>query len=38
MLINQSGAFADARHIIGELMKNVKFPRKVDANFADELV
>lgn len=32
------GSAADAEHIVGELMKGFKLPRKPEAGFADKLV
>lgn len=38
LVAGNGGSAADAEHIVGELMKGFKLPRKPDANFADKLV
>ena len=38
LVAGNGGSAADAEHIVGELMKGFKLPRKPDADFADKLV
>lgn len=38
LIAGNGGSAADAEHIVGELMKGFKLPRKPDADFADKLV
>lgn len=38
LIAGNGGSAADAEHIVGELMKGFKLPRKVDAAFADALM
>lgn len=38
LVAGNGGSAADAEHIVGELMKGFKLPRKTDADFADKLV
>lgn len=38
LVAGNGGSAADAEHIVGELMKGFKLPRKPDANFADKLI
>ena len=38
LIAGNGGSGADAEHIVGELMKGFKLPRKPDADFADKLV
>lgn len=38
LIAGNGGSAADAEHIVGELMKGFKLPRKIDADFADKLV
>lgn len=38
LVAGNGGSAADAEHIVGELMKEFKLPRKPQADFADKLV
>ena len=38
LVAGNGGSAADAEHIVGELMKGFKLPRKPDADFAEKLV
>ena len=38
LIAGNGGSAADAEHIVGELMKGFKLPRKPDADFADKLI
>lgn len=38
LIAGNGGSAADAEHIVGELMKGFKLPRKPDADFAEKLV
>ena len=38
LVAGNGGSAADAEHIVGELMKGFKLPRKIDADFADKLI
>lgn len=38
LVAGNGGSAADAEHIVGELMKGFKLPRKLDADFADKLI
>lgn len=38
LIAGNGGSSADAEHIVGELMKGFKLPRKLQADFADKLV
>lgn len=38
LVAGNGGSAADAEHIVGELMKGFKLPRKTDEEFADKLV
>lgn len=38
LVAGNGGSAADAEHIVGELMKGFKLPRKPEADFAEELV
>ena len=38
MICGNGGSAADAEHIVGELMKGFKLPRKPDADFAEKLI
>ena len=38
LVAGNGGSAADAEHIVGELMKGFKLPRKPDADFADKLI
>ena len=38
LVCGNGGSAADAEHIVGELMKGFKLPRKPDADFAEKLV
>lgn len=38
LVAGNSGSAADAEHIVGELMKGFKLPRKPEADFAEKLV
>lgn len=38
LIAGNGGSAADAEHIVGELMKGFKLPRKPDVDFADKLV
>lgn len=38
LVAGNGGSAADAEHIVGELMKGFKLPRKPDVDFADKLV
>lgn len=38
LVVGNGGSAADAEHIVGELMKGFKLPRKPQADFADKLV
>ena len=38
LVAGNGGSAADAEHIVGELMKGFKFPRKPDIDFADKLI
>lgn len=38
LVAGNGGSAADAEHIVGELMKGFKLPRKPDADFADSFV
>ena len=38
LVAGNGGSAADAEHIVGELMKGFKLPRKSDTDFADKLV
>ena len=38
LVCGNGGSAADAEHIVGELMKGFKLPRRVDDSFADRLV
>lgn len=38
LVAGNGGSAADAEHIVGELMKGFKLPRKPNADFADKLV
>ena len=37
-MAGNGGSAADAEHIVGELMKGFKLPRKPEADFAEKLV
>lgn len=37
LVAGNGGSAADGEHIVGELMKGFRLPRKIDANFADRL-
>ena len=38
LVAGNGGSAADAEHIVGELMKGFKLPRKPEADFAEKLV
>ena len=38
LIAGNGGSAADAEHIVGELMKGVKLPRKLNENFTDKLI
>lgn len=38
LVAGNGGSAADAEHIVGELMKGFKLPRKAEADFAEKLV
>ena len=38
LIAGNGGSAADAEHIVGELMKGFKLPRKLQANFAEKLI
>ena len=38
LVAGNGGSASDAEHIVGELMKGVKFPRRVDGRFAERLI
>ena len=38
LIAGNGGSAADAEHIVGELMKGFKLPRKSDVEFAEKLV
>lgn len=38
LIAGNGGSAADAEHIVGELMKGFKLPRKPDADFAEKLI
>lgn len=38
LIAGNGGSAADAEHIVGELMKGFKLPRKLNADFADKLI
>ena len=38
LVAGNGGSAADAEHIVGELMKGFKLPRKADVDFADKLI
>lgn len=38
LIAGNGGSAADADHIVGELMKGFRLPRKLDKNYADELI
>lgn len=38
LVVGNGGSAADAEHIVGELMKGFKLPRKPEADFAEKLV
>lgn len=38
LVAGNGGSAADAEHIVGELMKGFKMPRKLDSDFAEKLV
>ena len=38
LIAGNGGSNADAEHIVGELMKNFKIPRKCSKSFADQLI
>mgnify|MGYP004465283739 CR=1 FL=1 len=38
LIAGNGGSAADAEHIVGELMKGFKLPRKIDSNFASKLI
>ena len=38
LVAGNGGSAADAEHIVGELMKGFKLPRKPDTDFADKLM
>ena len=38
LVAGNGGSAADAEHIVGELMKGFKLPRKPDADFAEKLI
>ena len=38
LIAGNGGSAADAEHIVGELMKGFKIPRKLNADFADKLI
>ena len=38
LVAGNGGSAADAEHIVGELMKGFKLPRKPDSDFADKLI
>lgn len=38
LIAGNGGAAADAEHIVGELMKGFKLPRKLNENFTDKLI
>ena len=38
LVAGNGGSAADAEHIVGELMKGFKLPRKPDTDFAEKLV
>lgn len=38
LVAGNGGSAADAEHIVGELMKAFKYPRKLDMEFADKLI
>ena len=38
LVAGNGGSVADAEHIVGELMKGFKLPRKPQANFAEKLL
>lgn len=38
LVAGNGGSAADAEHIVGELMKSFKLPRKLDIDFTDKLV
>lgn len=38
LIAGNGGSAADAEHIVGELMKGFKLPRKLNENFTDKLV
>lgn len=38
LIAGNSGSAADAEHIVGELMKGFKLPRKLNENFTDKLI
>ena len=38
LIAGNGGSAADAEHIVGELMKGIKLPRKLNENFTDKLI
>lgn len=38
LIAGNGGSAADAEHIVGELMKGFKLPRKLNENFTDKLI
>ena len=38
LIAGNGGSAADAEHIVGELMKGFKLPRKINENFTDKLI
>ena len=38
LIAGNGGSAADAEHIVGELMKGLKLPRKLNENFTDKLI
>ena len=38
LIAGNGGSAADAEHIVGELMKGFKLPRKLNENFTDKLL
>lgn len=38
LIAGNGGSAADAKHIVGELMKGFKLPRKLNENFTDKLI